>query len=219
MIKKALNSSLVQTILSAIAAFYIWFIWVTTRWTFLNENVPQDLVLKNQGFITCFWHNRLFMLGPSWKRLHNHFYMLISAHKDGKIISKTVAYFGIQMITGSTNKSGNKALKEMVLKLKNNGVVGITPDGPRGPREQVTIGLIQTAYLSQKPIVPITYSCKKGKTFPSWDRFFLPHPFNKGSIVWGDPIDPPKSKEDFEEKRIEVERALKQIQAHAEKVL
>ncbi len=215
MIKRLLKTGFIQTVLAAVAAFYIWIIWITTRWVFKNYQSPSALVKKNQGFITCFWHNRLFMLGPAWKRLHNRFYMLISEHKDGKIISKTVSFFGIKTIVGSTNKSGGKALKEIVKRLKQGDVIGFTPDGPRGPRETVSMGMIQAAYLSQSPIVPITYACQKGKTFTSWDRFFLPHPFNKGSVVWGNPIPPPKSKEEFEKKRQEVETALGDIRKEA----
>ncbi|UNM06546.1 MAG: DUF374 domain-containing protein [Holosporaceae bacterium] len=36
--------------------------------------------------------------------------MLISAHKDGRIISKTVAPFGIRTVEGSTKKKGTEAL-------------------------------------------------------------------------------------------------------------
>lgn len=219
MIKKILSSSGVQWILASIAAFYIWILWITTRWTFLGEDTPNTLVQNNQGFITCFWHNRLFMLGPTWKRRHDAFHMLISAHKDGALISKAVSFFGIKTIAGSTNKAGGKALKDMVRCLKNNGVVGITPDGPRGPREKVTLGLIQTAYLSQTPIVLITYACRRGKTFSSWDRFFLPHPFNRGVVAWSTPILPPKTKNEFEEKRQAVERALLTLQRTAEEAL
>ena len=62
--------------------------------------------------------------------------MLISGHRDGKIISNAVAHLGIETIKGSSSKDKISSAKEILNNLKIYNVIGITPDGPRGPKEK-----------------------------------------------------------------------------------
>ena len=63
--------------------------------------------------------------------------MLISGHRDGKIISNAVAHLGIETIKGSSSKDKISSAKEILNNLKKYNVIGITPDGPRGPKEKI----------------------------------------------------------------------------------
>ena len=218
MSKRLLKTPWIQKIIAAIAAFYIWIVWVTTRWTFETHTAPKLYAQQKKGFIICFWHARLFMMAPPWKKFYGPCHMLISDHKDGKLISKTVSFFGIKTIFGSSNRSGQKALKKIVSDLKNGHVVGFTPDGPRGPREDVSLGIVQAAYLSHSPIIPLTYGSTRKKILKTWDRFILPLPFGRGKIIWGDPILPPQNKEEFESVRLRVEQSLNNICAQADRL-
>ena len=91
---------------------------------------------KNKSFIVCFWHNRLLMTVFCWK-WSKEFKMLISGHADGKIISNAISYFGIKTITGSSRKHNLSSLKEILKQINNDSIIGITPDGPKGPNEEV----------------------------------------------------------------------------------
>ncbi|MCK4728044.1 MAG: hypothetical protein KAT27_03895, partial [Desulfobacterales bacterium] len=88
-----------------------------------------------------------------------------------------------------------KALKEEICP----GVV--VPDGPRGPRFRVQPGVITLAQKTGYPIVPLSYSAERIKIFASWDRFMLPYPFTKGSVIYGTPISVP-CKVDAETKEV-----------------
>ena len=59
------------------------------------------------------------------------FKMLISSHRDGKIISNAVAHLGIGTIK-VIKKIKFHQQKEILTNLAMNNVIGITPDGPRG---------------------------------------------------------------------------------------
>jgi len=72
--------------------------------------------------------------------------------------------------------------------LKANEYVGITPDGPRGPRMRATDGIVTVARVSGVPIIPCSYSARSRKVLGTWDRFIVPLPFTRGVIVWGEPI-------------------------------
>jgi lysophospholipid acyltransferase (LPLAT)-like uncharacterized protein len=116
-------------------------------------------------------------------------HMLISAHRDGRIIADAVAYFGIAAIAGSTRRGGSAALRTMLKKLKAGDCVAITPDGPRGPAMTVSIGIVNAARLAQVPIVPITYATSRRRIAATWDRFHIALPFGRGVFLWGEPIE------------------------------
>ena len=99
-------------------------------------------------------------------------------------------YFGIQTISGSTDKKGFEAARQIIQKLKEGNVIGITPDGPRGPTEKVSMGIVHLAHIAQVDVVPVAYACKPIKKLRSWDRFRVAGPFCRGALVVGSPICP-----------------------------
>jgi lysophospholipid acyltransferase (LPLAT)-like uncharacterized protein len=60
--------------------------------------------------------------------------------------------------------------------------LGITPDGPRGPRRELKAGVVMIASQSGLAIVPTGIGFVRAWRFASWDRFALPCP---GSIMVG----------------------------------
>ena len=77
----------------------------------------------------------------------------------------------------------------MVEILRSGRDVGITPDGPRGPARQVKEGAVRVAQLSGMPIVPIANALSnKLEIAKAWDRFQVPLPFGRASLVYGEPV-------------------------------
>lgn len=146
--------------------------------------------------------------------------MLISQHRDGKLVSQVVENFGIQTIAGSSSKGGAAALKRMMNALKAGDCVGITPDGPRGPRMRASDGVIAIARLSGVPVVPAAYSVTRRRVLGSWDRFVLAKPFGRGVFVWGEPISVPRDADDLaqEECRQQIEDALSGVTREADEL-
>lgn len=174
-------------LLARIAAWYIGFVFRTTRWQKLGWEYPQHYWRNHKPFITCFWHNRLLMACFAWEGPHM-FHMLISAHADGQLIANTVSHYNIKTIAGSKSKGGTTALRTMLKILKAGETIGITPDGPRGPRFKASRGIVTIAHLSGLDILPVTYSTSRRWVFQSWDRFILALPFSRGVLAWGKPI-------------------------------
>ncbi|HUC71810.1 MAG TPA: lysophospholipid acyltransferase family protein [Stellaceae bacterium] len=167
---------------------YIRFVYRTNRWTVENGEWPQRLLAAGRPFIGAFWHGRMMMIPLGWRRMAP-MHMLISAHRDGRIIADAVAYFGIGAIAGSTRRGGSAALRLMLKKLKDSDCVAVTPDGPRGPAMTASIGIVNLARLAQVPIVPITYATSRRHIAATWDRFHVALPFGRGVFLWGEPIE------------------------------
>ena len=183
MFKKFLKSETGQSLVARLAAGYIGFVHRTTRWTTLGA--PPD-----GPFIGCFWHQRMLMLPPIW-RARRRLNMLIPSHRDGVLISKTIARFGVPTIVGSTNRGATDALRGLIAALKRGEVVAVTPDGPRGPARQAAQGVAAAAALAKVPAVPVAYSVSRAKFLRSWDRFMVPLPFGRGAMIWGEALPPP----------------------------
>lgn len=191
LLKSTLSHDWVRSFACWLVSLYIRFVFATVRWQVFGDEIPKACWQSGKPLIVCFWHGRLLMLPKAW-RPDQPFHMLISHHRDGQLISKTVGHFGIKTIAGSSSKGGTAALRSMIATLKNNETIGITPDGPRGPRMRVSDGIIAVAKLSGVPITPLTFSTARGKVLSSWDRFLIPFPFSKGVMMWGDPISVPR---------------------------
>ena len=186
--RRFLRSEAVRRIACWVTHCYIRFVYLTNRWSVEGGEWPRQLTREGRTFIVAFWHGRLLMMPPAWHQLTS-FHMLISAHRDGRIIAGAMTYFGIDTIAGSTSRGGSSALRAMLKQLKEGGCVGITPDGPRGPAMTVSVGTVNIARLARVPIVPLTYATSRRRLLATWDRFHLALPFGRGVYLWGEPIE------------------------------
>ena len=160
------------------------FLRYSIRWQEIGVPYqPED----GQRYIHAFWHARLLMLLRLTSKWHG--YMLISEHRDGGFISDTLTISGVDTVRGSTTRGGARAMLRMLRAVKDdNRHLGITPDGPKGPREVVQKGTIQLAMKSGLPVMPICWATSRCWRASSWDRFYVPKPFSRGVFVFGEPV-------------------------------
>ena len=194
--KKLLRHDVTQAILAWVGYIYIRFVWMTCR--FDTPHLGHESILSDPHarVIVAFWHGRMVMLPCAWSWERSVF-MLLSQHRDGLLISRVLKYFGIGSIFGSTTRGGAPAARDIISALNNGHVVGITPDGPKGPRHVCKKGVIHLAHLSAKDktcaaqtcwIIPTSYFIKRHRILGSWDRFMFPLPFSSGEIITGEPL-------------------------------
>ena len=195
MIKLILNNFFIKKLLSLIGAGYIFFVYISSKKRFINKKNFDKLIAEDNSFIYALWHDQLLLSPLTWKS-KKKIDILISKHKDGDIITDLIKFHGFNSIRGSTNnpkkekeKNSLSNIRKILTSLKNNISIGITPDGPRGPRHKVTEGIINISRISNKKILPMALAYKKEWVLNTWDKFIIPKPFNKICIVWGDPLD------------------------------
>jgi len=185
--KRLLRSETARRALCWLIHLYIRLVYATSRWTVEGADIPRRLRAEGKPFILAFWHGRMLMIPMAWQRLAP-MHMLISGHRDGRIIADAVSYFAVDAIVGSSNQGGTGALRAMVRHVRAGDCVGITPDGPNGPAMRAAVGIVAAARLAQAPIIPITYATSRRRILASWDRFHLPLPWSRGIYLWGEPI-------------------------------
>ncbi|MEM6884110.1 MAG: lysophospholipid acyltransferase family protein [Verrucomicrobiota bacterium] len=142
--------------------------------------------------IFAFWHNRILLMPPIYQKYWGKrpLVVMISRSRDGAMISDTAGRFGIESARGSSSGKGVAALIKLTKDLMHSGKnVGVTPDGPRGPRYSVQDGILHLARTSKLPVIPVTYELDKKWEANSWDGFQIPKPFTRCRVRIGRGID------------------------------
>lgn len=152
----------------------------------LGEEPLRALWHDRRHIILVFWHDQLFLMARGYRGPRAT--VMISASRDGELIARTMEYFDIGAVRGSSTRGGRAAFREMLDLAKAPQDLVITPDGPKGPRHKVKEGVVQLARLSGRPVVPMTFVCSRGHRFRSWDRFLLPLPPGRGVFSFGVPL-------------------------------
>jgi len=171
-----------------LTARYIRLVRTLGRWSVEGTEIPENLFAANRPFLVAFWHGRLLMMPEAWP-YEMPFNMVVSMHRDGQLIARTISHLGIKSILGSSTRGGSSVMRSMLRALNAGECVGITPDGPQGPRMRASAGIIQVARLAGVPIVPVAFTARPCRLVNSWDRFMVPLPFSRGIIRWGKPLD------------------------------
>ena len=186
-LKKIGKSAFIQTILGHLIYLYVLLVYKTSRWTM--EGLREEYVSGDFSYLIAFWHGRcisdMFLrLGHLGKKVS----VLISLHRDGRIMASAMSPLDIKTIDGSSKRGGAIAALDIIKTLKKEGnIVAIAPDG-REPGYKMTDGLILLAKKSQKPVVLSAFSVRRGFFLKTWDRFLVPFPFNKGVLMFSEPI-------------------------------
>ena len=153
--------------------FTIKILYYTNRKKFhAPESLPQD------AFILGCWHHDLLMLQYLYFQYKKpHVKAMISNHFDGELIAKTLSYYGIGSIAGSTTRNAARVLIQAIKTIKGGMDLAMTPDGPRGPRHEVADGIVVIAQKTGAKIILVSVKPTKYWQLNSWDKFIIPKPF------------------------------------------
>lgn len=228
MLKAIFRSPPVQAVLTFLLWAYMGLVRHLIAYDRVNEELVEPVRAAQRGAIGCFWHGRIALALGAWPRNSQPASMLISLSRDGQFVADAVAGHGIGLVRGSAgnpkkrskSKGGVSAFRAMADFIKGGGMMGVTPDGPRGPRMHASMGAIKLARATGAPIYAFGASARFGHLLDSWDRFFIPYPFGRGAIVWTGPILVPADADDavLEAKRQELELLLREANYEADRM-
>lgn len=168
----------------------------------------------DERHIWVFWHNRMFLI--PWLRQNlipgQEGAFLTSPSGDGQIIAEACSDFGLKPVRGSSSKRGAQAMVELAHYVKTGHDIGITPDGPRGPKYNMNMGVIKLAQLTGAKLMPVHIHYDKAIRFKTWDGFQLPLPFSKVEIEFAEPFTVPRrmTEVECETQRAELERIMRE---------
>lgn len=181
-----MKTFLITRVVPFILQLFVRFVYLTNKKVFHHPKINED-----ESHLVAFWHGELLMQPFNYQKLkpNGKVSAMISEHKDGEAITRTVEYLGIHSVRGSSSRGGAKALISAIKEIKGGDDIAITPDGPRGPRHSVADGIVA---ISQKTNAKIlVFNCKPTKywQFNSWDKFIVPKPFGTLEFFIQEPLD------------------------------
>lgn len=193
MLRRLTRHPTFQACAAHLLGLYLALVYRTTRWRLIGGEHIDAAFAAHGTVIAAFWHENLPVMPKLWKLGQARAglgtgHVLVSRHRDGRFIGAVVNRFDLTMVHASSSKGGAAGMLALMRLLRSGAFVGITPDGPRGPRRQAAPGAAQLAAMSGKPVLPCAGRSSRGVALRSWDRMVIPLPFARGVLVVGAPI-------------------------------
>jgi len=148
------------------------------RWrTVVGQGAPFVLLSWHEALLPVLWHHRRLGIAA-----------LVSEARDGEYLARLAQTLGYRLIRGSSTRGGTRALRDAIQALRRGIPVGLTPDGPRGPRRVVKAGAVAAAERGRAVVVPVHAEARPAWRAGSWDRFLVPPPFAQVRLAYGEPF-------------------------------
>ena len=171
-----------------------------------------DEARRDSGrYILCFWHSRFMMMPYAYPG--GRIVVLSSDHRDAEALVRVLRKFGIEQARGSTSRRSLTGMRQILRKVEDGCDVGMTPDGPKGPRRRVQPGVVAVARFTGLPIIPVGFSAAPARRLKTWDRTLVPKFFSKGLFLYGEPIRVRREADEAEQEdgRLALEAALDRV--------
>tara|TARA_R110002072_G_scaffold67969_3_gene166096 strand:- start:2126 stop:2869 length:744 start_codon:yes stop_codon:yes gene_type:complete len=218
MLKAFTQSAPVQNAVAWILANYMRLCAGTKRWDQRGREHLETVTRHPKGVVAAFWHSRIGLSFVGWDmKARQRPTMLISRSREGEFIARFARVLNIAVVRGSSrnarkdkDKGGLTAFRAMTRAVENDACMGLTIDGPRGPRQRASLGALKLAQATGAPILIFSWSVTNKMVAKSWDRFVLPYPFGRGVIIWKEPLFVPADADAdrLETLRLELENRL-----------
>ena len=176
-----------------ILALIGWFVINTLGRTLRISVVDANDSIKNAGnkIVFGFWHGEQFV--PFFYHRKQGVVIMSSLSKDGQLQADILHKCGYFAVRGSSSKGGQKALVELIRKVKTGVTAAFALDGPRGPQYQAKPGAALAAIKTGSILLPVSSYSKSNFIFQkAWDKYELPLPFSQAVIAYGMPINTTK---------------------------
>jgi lysophospholipid acyltransferase (LPLAT)-like uncharacterized protein len=193
---------------AALGAAFLWLLGHTWRIDARGLAAFDARIAAGERCVFALWHARLLPL--VFTHRGRGAVVLISRHRDGELITRIVERLGYRTARGSSTRGGGEGARDMLRVARAGALLAITPDGPRGPAEQVKPGLAFLASRAGIPVVPVAAAASSAWVFRSWDGFRVPRPFARVVVAYGTPLFVPRDADagTLEAWRVRIEQSI-----------
>lgn len=200
-----------EPLLVGLAVVLLRLLAATWRVRWVDRAHHDAAYASGRPVIYALWHCRIFPL--LYTHRHRGIVLLVSRHRDGGYLVDLGARWGYRSVRGSSGRGGDVGLLGVVRALVEGGAVAITPDGPRGPAEQVKLGFAAAAQHAAAVVLPISAIPARAWRLRSWDRFVIPKPFTAVTVRYAAPFTVAPGKDGLVAAGAALERALRALDA------
>jgi lysophospholipid acyltransferase (LPLAT)-like uncharacterized protein len=205
------------SLISELGYWIILFFGHTLRWEMDRSRSLESVRPAGKNVIMAFWHGRIFMATYYFR--DRGITVITSQNRDGEYIARVIEHFGYCAARGSSSRGSRAATIECLRAMESGGDVGLTIDGPRGPRYVAKPGAAFFARKSGNPVVPFHISAKDKWVMKSWDHFQIPKPFSRAVLLIGEPIfvEENATKQQMQEAEGQIQRSLDELRERGDR--
>lgn len=191
-------------------------ILLTCRYQVRDQHHLDETLARHQHAIIAIWHESTAY--ALYLHAGSNFHAASSYSFDGELAARLTHQFNVECVRGSSSKGGAEVLRELEKAIPLVGCVGLTMDGPRGPRRHAQPGLAILSARTGVPVVPLAFAISKSWRLRTWDRMAVPKPFARILYGYGPPINPSENteREHIDAKRLEIEVCLNRVHEQIE---
>jgi lysophospholipid acyltransferase (LPLAT)-like uncharacterized protein len=227
-IKKAFKRffvSLAVATLPRIYLTYMWFVYKTSKVEELGFTPAMMREQCGQG-IWAIWHDEVFFVAYAFGKYKPH--TLASRGDFGELVARLLELCTFTTFRGGSSSSRKRRssdiLRDMIdcMNSEEGVLYGITTDGSKGPLYRMKKGVAKISVACQAPAGVQRTWCKRYVQLPTWDKTFIPMPFNHIVHVFQGPFYPPKGEEGlrvFVKYSLEIEQALCRMSGYARRYI
>lgn len=163
----------------------------TTSYQVEGQDYFDQAMLSQDPTIWVAWHGMTMMLAGFVLRQYKPDSLVILMPDDWR--GETLAQWATKIgaipwrlnLKGNMSMADARKLAEMVRLLRRGCDAYITPDGPDGPAYVVKPGVIYLAAKTGATILPVGAYTRSGYRLNRWDRYTVPRPYSRISVVVG----------------------------------
>ncbi|MFQ5399339.1 MAG: lysophospholipid acyltransferase family protein [Anaerolineae bacterium] len=166
----------------------------TARFQVSGRHHLEAVVASDKPTIFTTWHGMTMMLVGYFSKVLDLSSIVLLMPDDwrGGALSIFASSLGTtpfpMNLKGESSMATARKLARLVRKVKEGRDCYITPDGPDGPAYVVKPGIAFIAKKAGANILPIGVYARHGYRISRWDRYVVPYPFSRISVVFGEPI-------------------------------
>jgi len=185
---------------------------LTWRIHIIESASLKKAIEENRPMVFAHWHGDelgILHLLPKYRAA-----VMTSTSKDGELMNRIVHLFGSKSARGSSTRGGAAALKGIIRLAREGWRPSVAVDGPKGPLHKVKPGVFEISKLIKGEIFPLAVACDRKYVFEkAWNKTFLPLPFARVVVVWGESL--PAVERDRDSRDPELAKSLEEALANA----
>jgi len=167
----------------------------TGRYQSEGTELLVEAMASDRPLILTSWHGMTMMLaGFLMSRIDlGKLVLLMPDDWRGETLQVWATLLGTQPfpmnLQGDQTMSSARQLVRLLKILRRGNNCFMSPDGPDGPSQVIKPGVAFLAEKSKAIVIPSAGYARHGYRLNRWDRYVVPYPYSRMSVVFGQPVD------------------------------
>ncbi|MDY6875957.1 MAG: hypothetical protein SWK90_07135 [Chloroflexota bacterium] len=205
---------------------YARLIWRTARYCVEGQEHVDQVHASGHPLIIAAWHGMTMMFTGyiAAQEDPSQYVLVVPDDHRGAVLSvwaRRLGAISFPISMKADSMVAARRLLALIRQMKEGKSLYLNPDGPDGPSHEPKGGVVFIARKAGALVVPAGAFTATGIHLSRWDRYTIPFPFSRITVVLGEPLevrpesDPDQMQAMVRERLNEVERAAEALYRRA----